>query len=201
MLEKQKDIDAVVIATPDHTHAVIAMAAIHAGKHVYCQKPLSHDIYEARALAGRRPPRRVATQMGIQGHCGEGLPPDLRVDSGRSHRRSPRRGCVVLVDLLSVGARLLEFTVGRGAAERHAAAARQTRLGPLARAGATAAVPPRVSSGGLALLVGFRQRHDGRPRRPHTRLGGVRTQTRTRPRASKPRRRTRTRKLTRSGRS
>ena len=51
MLEKQKDLDAVMIATPDHTHAVIAMAAIRAGKHVYCQKPLCHDIYEARELA------------------------------------------------------------------------------------------------------------------------------------------------------
>ena len=48
MLEKQKDIDAVVIATPDHTHAVITMAAIQAGKHIYCQKPLTHTVYEAR---------------------------------------------------------------------------------------------------------------------------------------------------------
>lgn len=51
MLEKQPEIEAVIIATPDHTHAMIAMAALNAGKHVYCQKPLSHDIYEARALA------------------------------------------------------------------------------------------------------------------------------------------------------
>ena len=73
MLEKQKDIDAVLIATPDHTHAVIVMAAIKAGKHVYCQKPLCHDIYEARMLASAAAEAKVATQMGIQGHSGEGL--------------------------------------------------------------------------------------------------------------------------------
>ena len=72
MLDKQKDIDAVVIATPDHTHAVIAMAAIKAGKHVYCQKPLTHDVYEARMLADAAKKAKVATQMGIQGHSGEG---------------------------------------------------------------------------------------------------------------------------------
>lgn len=50
MLEKQPEIEAVMIATPDHTHAAIAMAALKAGKHVYCQKPLTHDIHEARLL-------------------------------------------------------------------------------------------------------------------------------------------------------
>ena len=73
MLEQQKDIDAIMIATPDHTHAVISMAAIRAGKHVYCQKPLCHDIYEARMLAKAASEAKVATQMGIQGHSGEGL--------------------------------------------------------------------------------------------------------------------------------
>jgi len=73
MLEKQKDIDAVLIATPDHTHAVIAMAAIKAGKHVYCQKPLCHDLYEARMLAQAAAESKVATQMGIQGHSSEGF--------------------------------------------------------------------------------------------------------------------------------
>jgi predicted dehydrogenase len=73
MLDQQKDIEAVVIATPDHTHAVIAMAAMNAGKHVYCQKPLTHDVVEARALAEAAKRLRVATQMGNQGHSGEGI--------------------------------------------------------------------------------------------------------------------------------
>ncbi len=72
MLEKQKDIDAVVIATPDHTHAVIAMAAMQLGKHVYVQKPLTHSIYEARKLTEAARKYKVATQMGNQGHSGEG---------------------------------------------------------------------------------------------------------------------------------
>jgi len=73
MLEKQKDIDAVVIATPDHTHAVISMAAMQMGKHVYCQKPLTHDIHESRMLAKAARETGVVTQMGIQGHSQEGL--------------------------------------------------------------------------------------------------------------------------------
>ena len=73
MLEKQKDIDGVVVATPDHTHAVISMAAIKAGKHVYCQKPLTHTVHEARMLARATREAKVATQMGIQGHSMEGF--------------------------------------------------------------------------------------------------------------------------------
>ena len=72
MLEKQKDIDAVVIATPDHTHAVITKAAMKAGKHVYCQKPLTHDVYEARRIAELAKACLVITQMGIQGRSGRG---------------------------------------------------------------------------------------------------------------------------------
>jgi predicted dehydrogenase len=72
MLDKEKSIDAVMIATPDHTHAVIAMEAMRRGKHVYCQKPLTHDIYEARILAKAARQTGVTTQMGIQGHSGEG---------------------------------------------------------------------------------------------------------------------------------
>ncbi len=73
MLEKQKNIDAMVIATPDHTHAMISMAAMQAGKHVFCQKPLTHDVYEARMLAKAAKKAGVVTQMGIQGHSQEGL--------------------------------------------------------------------------------------------------------------------------------
>ena len=72
MLEERPDIDGVVIATPDHTHAIIAMACMRAGKHVYCQKPLTHDVYEARMLAQAAKETGVVTQMGIQGHSGKG---------------------------------------------------------------------------------------------------------------------------------
>ena len=73
MLEKQKDIDAVVVATPDHTHAVIAMAAMLLGKHVYVQKPLTRTVSEARALTEAARKYKVVTQMGNQGHSEEGL--------------------------------------------------------------------------------------------------------------------------------
>src|SRR3954469_23408855 len=69
MLEKQKDIDAVVIATPDHLHAVIASAAMSLGKHVYVQKPLTWSIHEARALSAKAANNpKIVTQMGNQGH-------------------------------------------------------------------------------------------------------------------------------------
>ncbi|MBA7561860.1 Inositol 2-dehydrogenase/D-chiro-inositol 3-dehydrogenase [subsurface metagenome] len=66
--EMGNDIDAVMIATADHTHAVIAAAAITMGKHVYCQKPLTHSVYESRLLTRLAGEYRVATQMGNQGN-------------------------------------------------------------------------------------------------------------------------------------
>ena len=68
MLERQKDIDAVVVATPDHMHAPIALAAMALGKHVYVQKPICWSVEEARQLARRAKDTKVATQMGNQGH-------------------------------------------------------------------------------------------------------------------------------------
>jgi predicted dehydrogenase len=73
LLEKEKTVDAVVVATPDHVHAVICMAALKLGKHVYCEKPLTHSVHEARAVAEAAREATVATQMGNQGHSGEGI--------------------------------------------------------------------------------------------------------------------------------
>jgi len=70
--EMDKDIDAVVIATPDHTHAITAADSMKMGKHVYLQKPLTHSIYESRYLTQLAKETGVATQMGNQGHSGEG---------------------------------------------------------------------------------------------------------------------------------
>ncbi len=73
MLEKQKDIDAVIIATPDHMHAVIASAAMALGKHVYVQKPMCWSVHEARHLAKQAAANpKIVTQMGNQGHSQDG---------------------------------------------------------------------------------------------------------------------------------
>jgi predicted dehydrogenase len=72
MLDEQKDIEAVVVATPDHVHAVASMAAIKHRKHVYCEKPLTRTVFEARALAKAAGEAKVATQMGNQGMAFEG---------------------------------------------------------------------------------------------------------------------------------
>ena len=70
MLEKEGgNIDAVTVSTPDHMHALAALMAMKMGKHVYCQKPLTHTVHEARQMAEVARQHKVATQMGNQGHC------------------------------------------------------------------------------------------------------------------------------------
>ncbi|WP_153800742.1 Gfo/Idh/MocA family protein [Foetidibacter luteolus] len=72
MLEKEnKNIDAVIVSPPDHTHAVAVVAAMQLGKHIYCEKPLTHDIYEARILTQAAEKYKVVTQMGNQGSSGD----------------------------------------------------------------------------------------------------------------------------------
>jgi predicted dehydrogenase len=72
MLEAEKSLDAVVVSTPDHTHAIAAITAMQLGKHVYCEKPLAHSIYEARKMREVAARTGVVTQMGTQGHAMEG---------------------------------------------------------------------------------------------------------------------------------
>jgi len=71
-LAERKDIDAFIVATPDHHHAFATSMALQLGKHCYCEKPLTHSVYEARRIAEMAKKAGVATQMGNQGHSNNG---------------------------------------------------------------------------------------------------------------------------------
>jgi predicted dehydrogenase len=71
MLEREKAIDAILCATPDHQHAYVSVTAMRLGKHVYCEKPLTHNVWEARQVARVAKETGVATQLGNQGHSGD----------------------------------------------------------------------------------------------------------------------------------
>ena len=71
--EMERAIDAVVVATPDHTHAVATVAAMQRGKHVYCEKPLTRTVHEARVMRETALKTKVVTQMGNQGSASDGL--------------------------------------------------------------------------------------------------------------------------------
>jgi predicted dehydrogenase len=73
MLEKEPAIDAVLCATPDHLHAYVSIHSMRAGKHVYCEKPLTHNVAEARLVAAVAEETKAATQMGNTGHSTEGI--------------------------------------------------------------------------------------------------------------------------------
>ena len=69
--EISREIDAVIVAIPDHMHAFASMAAIKLGKHVYCEKPLTHSVWEARQVAKAAREAKIVTQMGNQGQASE----------------------------------------------------------------------------------------------------------------------------------
>jgi predicted dehydrogenase len=71
LLEKEKDFDAVIVGTPDHTHAVVSIAAMKKHKHVFCQKPLTHSVFEARRIAEVAREARVATQVAVGNQASE----------------------------------------------------------------------------------------------------------------------------------
>ena len=85
--EMGKSIDAVTVGTPDHNHAAASLMAMRMGKHCYCEKPLTHTIYEARLMAKVAREMKVATQMGNQGtpsaRCARRRPSSNRECSGR----------------------------------------------------------------------------------------------------------------------
>ena len=158
--EMDKQIDAVVVSTPDHTHAPAAAMAMRMGKHCYCEKPLTHTVYEARVLAEIAKEKKLATQMGTQIHAEANYRRVVELVQAGADRPGPR------------GPRVAGRELQRaGQADRQSAARRpqgtppvpeHARLGPLARPGAVPAVPSALRAVPVALLVGLRQRRAGR---------------------------------------
>ena len=188
MLAKQKDIDAVIVATPDHMHAVIASAAMDLGKHVYVQKPMAWCVSEARHLAKRAAETKVQAQCGNQRH------------SGDEHRRgvdyitSGAIGDVSHVHvwtnrpILAAGPAAAEAVHrrsraatesadgapgrdGRGQGQRHAAV--HAGVGPLPRRRAGGRLRPDLSPVQLARLGGLGTGCAGRHGRAPDRLPGL----------------------------
>jgi predicted dehydrogenase len=137
MLAKEKAIDAILCATPDHLHAYVSVTAMRAGKHVYCEKPLIHNIWEARHVAKVAKETGVATQMGNQ----EGI----------------RQTCEWIWDGAIGPVHDVHVWVGAGRWNTELTG-RPTRETP--------PIPPGVHTGHLARLLGLWHRSDGRFRLP-----------------------------------
>ena len=141
------DFDAVVVSTTEHTHAFATLPALQLGKHVYCEKPLTYNIGEARIIREAAAKAKVATQMGTQIHAGDnyrrvveliqtgaiGPVHEVHVWVSRAWGRQSEEAAKRLQRLVFVAR----------AADRAAAGPRRARLGPLARPRARAAVPTR----------------------------------------------------------
>ena len=153
LLEKQKDLDAVVVCTTDNLHAAVSAAAMKKGKHVFCQKPLTHTIYEARRIAEIAKQTGVATQIAVANQASESHAPAMRMDLGWSNRSCARGPKLVQPSLL--GAR-------NRTPEELRTSARWLRLGSLAGACAATSFQPRLSAVRLAWMDRFRLWRVGR---------------------------------------
>ena len=158
MLDR-RDLDGIVVSTPDHTHAVATIAALKSGRHVYCEKPLAHDVFEVRAVTNAAAKYKLATQMGTQIHATANYRRVVEVDRGGGHWAGQG------------GSRLVRKSVGRRRTARgNPARSCGVALGPVAWPGVEAALPFRVPSESVAAVVGFRRRHIGRHGLPLHRL-------------------------------
>ena len=97
--ESAKDFDAVVVSTCEHTHAAATMLALKHGKHVYCEKPLTHDVWEARQIRLAAAEAKVTTQMGIQIHAGENYHRVVQLVQSGFDRPDPRGACLGVAGL------------------------------------------------------------------------------------------------------
>jgi hypothetical protein len=164
MLDKQRDIEAVSIATPDHLHAVIAYAAMKAGKHVYVQKPLTYSVQEARILAKTARDTKVVTQMGNQGHSMDGTRRIVEL-IGAGHSASPSARNDGPTACAECGAAVVEHADGGprsagGDGRQSAGHSRGPRLGSLPRTCEGRSLSPGLPSVQLAWMGGLRcERH------------------------------------------
>jgi len=146
---KEKSVDAILCATPDHLHAYVSVTAMRLKKHVYCEKPLTHNVWEARQVARVAKETGVATTMGNQGHSGDFI----------------RQTCEIMWDGAIGDVR--EVTPGPAplAGTKVSSDARQRRgdsqrgeLGSVAWSRASRGLQCRVESGSLARFLGLRHR-------------------------------------------
>ena len=151
MLEKEADkLDAVVVATPDHTHAPAAAMALRMKKHVYCEKPLTHTVKEARVLAELAKRNNLVTQMGTQIHAKNNY--RRVVELIRSEAIGPVREAHVWAGAVYTGGK---FTTGTPAPDHF-------ELGPLARSRARTTVQQRCAPVSVAEVLGLRHRYPWR---------------------------------------
>jgi hypothetical protein len=138
MLDKESGIDAVLVATPDHTHAVITMEALRRGKHVLCVKPLTRTIHEARMVCEAARKAGVATQVTAASSTSEGASRLCEIDLGRRDWRDWRGA--LLVESAALAA-------GHGPAARLGPGACTSRLGPVDRPGPDAPLQGEMGQG------------------------------------------------------